>query len=80
MSGSEIVAGFSLHSALDRFPRLSALYRASVAAGEKAGRLPDVMLQLADYLERGAIPPKIVRPSPILFFWWPPLPCWSSAA
>ena len=52
---SEIVAGFSLLSALDRFPEaFPALYRASVAAGEKAGRLPDVMLQLADYLERGA--------------------------
>lgn len=51
---AEVLAGFSLHAALDRhaaaFPPL---YRASVAAGERSGELARVMLQLADHLERG---------------------------
>ncbi len=50
---SEILGGHSLHTALDRFPQaFPALYRASVAAGEKSGELARVMEQLADYLER----------------------------
>lgn len=50
---SEILAGFSLRAALDRHPRaFPDIYRASVAAGERSGELPQVMLQLADYLER----------------------------
>lgn len=50
---SEILGGYSLRSALDRFPQaFSTLYRASVAAGEKSGELAQVMVQLADYLER----------------------------
>lgn len=50
---SEILAGYSLRAALDRYPQaFSPLYRASVAAGEKSGELPQVMLQLADYLDR----------------------------
>lgn len=49
----EVLAGFSLRAALDRFPRdFPAIYRASVAAGEKSGELAKVMLQLADHLER----------------------------
>lgn len=51
---SEILGGHSLRSALDRFPRaFPALYRASIAAGERSGELARVMEQLADYLERG---------------------------
>ena len=50
---SEILAGYTLRSALDRhatsFPTI---YRASVAAGEKSGELATVMIELADYLER----------------------------
>lgn len=50
---SEIVAGYSLSVALDRFPAaFPTLYRASVAAGEQSGELPQVMLQLADHLEQ----------------------------
>lgn len=50
---SEIVAGASLRAGLDRYPTdFPAIYRASVAAGEKSGELSKVMLQLADYLER----------------------------
>jgi general secretion pathway protein F len=49
----EILAGASLRAALDRFPTdFPAIYRASIAAGEKSGELSKVMLQLADYLER----------------------------
>lgn len=50
---SEVVAGYSLKAALDRFPNsFPSIYRASIAAGEKTGQLPQIMLQLADYLER----------------------------
>src|SRR5690606_25374650 len=46
-------AGFSLSVGLDRFPAaFPTLYRASVAAGEQSGELPQVMLQLADHLEQ----------------------------
>jgi general secretion pathway protein F len=49
---SEILAGFSLRAALERQPAsFPALYRASIAAGEKSGELARVMSQLADYLE-----------------------------
>lgn len=49
----EILAGASLRAALDRYPTdFPAIYRASVAAGEKSGELSTVMLQLADFLER----------------------------
>ena len=50
---SEIVAGHSLSAALERFPKaFPPLYRASVAAGERSGELPRVMMQLADHLEQ----------------------------
>jgi general secretion pathway protein F len=50
---SEILAGYSLRAALDCYPgAFPAIYRASVAAGEKTGELAKVMNQLADYLER----------------------------
>jgi general secretion pathway protein F len=50
---SEIVAGYSLSAALERFPlAFPTLYRASVAAGERSGELSRVMLQLADHLEQ----------------------------
>lgn len=52
---SEILGGYSLRAALDRYPQaFSALYRASVAAGEKSGEQAKVMNQLADYLERSS--------------------------
>ena len=52
---SEVLAGYSLRAALDRFPAaFPTIYRASIAAGEKSGDLPTVMLQLADYLENRA--------------------------
>lgn len=50
---SEILSGFSLRAALDRYPRaFPEIYRASVAAGERSGELARIMVQLADYLER----------------------------
>lgn len=50
---SDVLAGYSLRAALDRYPSaFPSIYRASVAAGEQSGELPTVMLQLADYLER----------------------------
>ncbi|HNK17309.1 MAG TPA: type II secretion system inner membrane protein GspF [Piscinibacter sp.] len=50
---SEILTGYSLRAALDRYPQaFTPLYRASVAAGEKSGELARVMNQLADYLDR----------------------------
>ncbi len=50
---SELLGGYSLRSALDRYPQaFSPLYRASVAAGEKSGELARVLEQLAGYLER----------------------------
>ncbi|MBR0565814.1 type II secretion system inner membrane protein GspF [Azoarcus sp. L1K30] len=50
---SEILAGYSLRAALDRYPAaFPAIYRASIAAGEKSGELATVMNQLADYLEQ----------------------------
>jgi general secretion pathway protein F len=50
---SEILAGYSLRAALDRYPSaFPDIYRASIAAGEQSGALSAVMLQLADYLER----------------------------
>ncbi len=50
---SEILAGYSLRAALDRFAAsFPMIYRASVAAGEKSGELAKVMNQLADYMER----------------------------
>lgn len=50
---SEILAGYSLRAALDRYPSVfPTIYSASVGAGEKSGQLAAVMEQLADYLER----------------------------
>ena len=50
---SEILAGYGLRAALERYPAaFPTIYRASVAAGEQSGELPGVMMQLADYLER----------------------------
>ncbi|HZV53650.1 MAG TPA: type II secretion system inner membrane protein GspF [Rhodocyclaceae bacterium] len=59
----EILSGLSLRAALDRYPGdFPAIYRASVAAGEKSGELSKVMLQLADHLERrGALRQKTVQ-------------------
>lgn len=53
---SEVLSGYSLRAALDRYPgAFPSIYRASVAAGERSGALPNVMTQLADYLERRQI-------------------------
>ena len=50
---SEILGGYSLRAALDRYATtFPMVYRASIAAGEKSGELATVMMQLADYLER----------------------------
>lgn len=59
----EILTGASLRAALDRFPgEFPAIYRASVAAGEKSGEISKVMLELADHLERsGALRQKTLQ-------------------
>ncbi|HEY7903642.1 MAG TPA: type II secretion system inner membrane protein GspF [Casimicrobiaceae bacterium] len=48
----DVAAGEAIHSALARHPRaFSPLYRGLAAAGAESGRLADVLLRLADYLE-----------------------------
>ncbi|MEC5388140.1 type II secretion system inner membrane protein GspF [Uliginosibacterium sp. H3] len=50
---SEVMSGYSLRAALDRFDdAFPVIYRASVSAGEKSGQLPYVMEMLATYLEQ----------------------------
>lgn len=48
----QVLEGQSLGAALARFPStFSGIYRTLVSAGETSGRLPDVLLRLADYVE-----------------------------
>lgn len=48
----DVSAGEPIHTALGRHPRaFSPLYRGLAAAGAESGKLPDVLLRLADYLE-----------------------------
>ena len=48
----DVLAGKSLAAAMGRYPRVfSALYRTLVNAGESSGKLADVLLKLADYVE-----------------------------
>jgi len=50
---AEVMSGMALSAALESFAvHFPPIYRASVAAGEKSGRLADVLEQLAGYLER----------------------------
>src|SRR5882672_2704735 len=49
---SHVMAGESLPAALSRFPRTFApLYRGLIGAGTETGRLPEVLVRLADYLD-----------------------------
>jgi general secretion pathway protein F len=48
----DVLAGQALAAAMGRYPRVfSELYRTLVNAGEASGRLADVLLKLADYVE-----------------------------
>jgi len=50
---SDILEGTSLTQALAQRPQaFGTVYRAMVAAGEQSGRLDQILLQLADYLDR----------------------------
>lgn len=50
---SDILEGMSLSHALAQRPQaFTTVYRAMVAAGEQSGRLDQILLQLADYLDR----------------------------
>lgn len=50
---ARILEGFSLAQAMQDFPKVfSKLYRATIAAGEKTGRLDLVLERLADFSER----------------------------
>lgn len=52
---SELLSGYSLSTALDRFPRVfPPIYRATIGAGEKSGELAVVLTELADHLENQA--------------------------
>lgn len=49
---SKVMEGFSLAEAMDDFPlSFPKLYRTTVSAGEKSGKLDQVLLKLADYTE-----------------------------
>jgi general secretion pathway protein F len=51
----DVLAGQSLARSLGRHPAtFGELYRTLVDAGERSGRLPDVLLRLADYTEESA--------------------------
>ncbi|MEO8974977.1 MAG: type II secretion system F family protein, partial [Casimicrobiaceae bacterium] len=58
----DVTAGEPIHVALARHPRaFPPLYRGLAAAGAESGKLPDVLLRLADYLEaRQALRQRIV--------------------
>lgn len=59
---SRVMEGASLAAAMGEFPEtFSPLFRASVAAGESAGKLDRVLLRLADYAEtRDALQRKVM--------------------
>lgn len=67
---ADVLAGQSLARALARHPStFPELYRTLVDAGERAGRLPDVLLRLADYTEDSAA----LRGKVLLAFVYPAL-------
>jgi general secretion pathway protein F len=66
----DVLSGQSLSRALSRHPAtFPEVYRTLVDAGERAGRLPDVLLRLADYTEESAA----LRGKVLLAFVYPAL-------
>jgi general secretion pathway protein F len=66
----DVLAGQSLARSLARYPAtFPELYRTLVDAGERAGRLPEVLLRLADYTEESAA----LRGKVLLAFVYPAL-------
>lgn len=50
---TKVLEGFTLAASLSEYPRVfNLLYRATIAAGEKTGKLDSVLERLADYVER----------------------------
>ena len=50
---SKVLEGYGLAAAMDNFPNaFSALYRTTVSAGERTGKLGKVLDQLAEYTEK----------------------------
>ena len=67
---ADVLAGQSLARALSRHPgTFPELYRTLVEAGERSGRLPDVLQRLADYTEESAA----LRGKVVLAFVYPAL-------
>src|SRR3972149_846280 len=59
---SDIRGGSSLSTALSKHPQaFSSMYHRAIAAGEQGGNLEEVLRQMANYMERGAVTQKKIK-------------------